>query len=136
MIGEVTGVGQRRPGPQVSVGVCKLRRVARIGPFGPGTEVNWSEHGADRAVQRLQPLGMDDAAIEGALLNPVGTKKDEWDPDDPEERVRRWSMVQTKEGSFHRLRFVFRILRERTDTEAGSIAVVTVVNEGARGQGR
>lgn len=109
----------------------KTVRPARIGPSGPGTEVNWSEHGAERAVQRLYPLGMDDAAIESALLEPVGTKKDEWDPDYPQERVRRWSMVQAQSGKQHKLRFVFRILRERTAQQAGSISIVTVVVEGA-----
>lgn len=108
----------------------KVARPARIGPFGPETEVNWSEHAVERAVQRLARLGMSDAAIEAALLNPIGTKKDEWDPDYPQERVRRWSMVQAETGSMHRLRFVFRVLRERTPQQPGSISVVTVIDEG------
>lgn len=108
----------------------KVPRPARIGPFGPGTEVNWSEHGADRVVQRLYRLGMDDAAVESALLNPIGTKKDEWDPDYPQERIRRWSMIQVEDGSMRRLRFVFRVLRERAQEEPGSISVVTVIDEG------
>lgn len=109
----------------------KQTRPARIGPFGVGTEVNWSEHGADRAVERLYRIGLDDAQIVAALVTPIGTKKDEWDPQHRSERVRRWSMVQASDGSRRRLRFVFRILRERTPVQPGSIAVVTVIDEGA-----
>jgi hypothetical protein len=109
----------------------KQKRPARIGPFGPDTEINWSEHGADRAVERLHRLGLDDGQIEAALVTPIGTRRDEWDPQHRSERVRRWSMVQAADGSMRRLRFVFRILRERTPELPGSIAVVTVIDEGA-----
>lgn len=92
--------------------------------------MEWSEHGVDRAKGRLYSLGLDDAAIESALLEPIGTKKDEWDPGYPGERIRRWSMVQALTTKWHRLRFVFRILRERTPQQPGSISVVTVIDEG------
>ncbi len=72
---------------------------------------------------------MQDEAILSALLLPVGKAKDEWDPDYPDERVRRWSMVQADTGRMHSLRFVFVIVRERTPQDPGSISVVTVIDE-------
>ncbi len=86
-------------------------------------------HGKDEApLSRFQAVRIDRAALENLIKQPNEKKKDEYDQQKP--KIRRWVLMEI-EGVIRRVRVVFVVIHEKTDTDPGEIRVVTVIPEGA-----
>ena len=110
----------------------KAKRKFRLGPVGQHFVIRWTEtHARQRVCERLYPLGLDDAAIEGLIRSPLSNLRDQQDAELPD-RIRRWSLTSgpCTDGKPHQLLFVFVVSKMSGENEPGEVIMITVIDKG------
>ena len=108
----------------------KRANAQPLAPVGPNVVVRLSGHAAERFFERFVARGVTKDHLVASIRVPNMKRRDEWDPDFPGERIRRWVRLVDGSGKLLTVRVVFIVGTGADDRNA--IEVVTLILEHER----